>query len=156
LKGGRLTIRCIEGTGLRKRDDRSVNPRVDPYIKFKLGAADKHPWKQTKVKRKQDSNPKFDNEVITFDVITPGEYITDEEIHLNIEVWNKGTFKDELLGVVTMSTTRFFQNPYISFEENVPVALPGDRSSTSKVCHITYYIYNIMLCLILYFWFVFI
>jgi hypothetical protein len=90
--------------------------------------------------------------VVIFDVITPGEYITDEEIHLNIEVWNKGTFKDELLGVVTMSTTRFFQNPYISFEENVPIALPGDRSSTSKVCHhITYSIYNIMLFLILYF-----
>lgn len=135
LKGGRLTIRCIEGTGLRKRDDRSLNPRVDPYIKFKLGAADRHPWKQTKVKRKQESNANFDNELVAFDVLDPGAYVHEEEVQLLVEVWNKGTFKDELIGVVTMSATRFLRNPYVSFEENVPIALPGDKTSTSKVGH---------------------
>lgn len=133
LNPGRLSIRCVEAIGLRKRDDKSKNPRCDPFIKFKLGAADKWPWKSTKVKRKQDMNAKFDNEVIAFDVLNPLQYIHAEDMHLIIEVWNKGTFKDEIIGSVTMSVVRFFKNPYISFQEKVPILGPGDKTSTSKV-----------------------
>lgn len=134
IQGGRLNITCIQGIGLRKKDDKSKTPRVDPYIKFKLGAAEKWPWKITSVKRKQESDAIFDNELIYFDVINPAQYIYEEDLHLMIEVWNKGTFKDEIIGTVTMSVVRFFKTPYLTYTEKIPIIAPGDKTSTSKIC----------------------
>ena len=133
INGGRLNIIAIEGYNMRRRTDKSKNPRVDPYIKFRLGAADKWPWKETEVKRKQDTNPNFEDDLISFDVVNPAQYIFQEDLSLTIEVWNKGTFKDELIGAVTMSVVRFFKNPYKKFEEKIPILAPGERNSNTKV-----------------------
>ena len=133
INGGRLNIIAIEGYNLRRRTDKSRNPRIDPYIKFRLGAADKWPWKETEVKRKQDTNPNFEDDLISFDVVNPAQYIFQEDLSLTIEVWNKGTFKDELIGAVTMSVVRFFKNPYKKFEEKIPILAPGERTSNTKV-----------------------
>ena len=133
VNGGRLNIIAIEGYNLRRRTDKSKNPRIDPYIKFRLGAADKWPWKETEVKRKQDTNPNFEDDLISFDVVNPAQYIFQEDLSLTIEVWNKGTFKDEIIGAVTMSVVRFFKNPYKKFEEKIPILAPGERTSNTKV-----------------------
>lgn len=133
VNGGRLNIIAIEGYNLRRRTDKSKNPRIDPYIKFRLGAADKWPWKETEVKRKQDTNPNFEDDLISFDVVNPVQYIFQEDLSLTIEVWNKGTFKDEIIGAVTMSVVRFFKNPYKKFEEKIPILAPGERTSNTKV-----------------------
>lgn len=135
IKGGRLNVTCLSGIGLKKREDKSKNPRVDPYIKFKLGAADKWPWKQTAVRRKQESNADFGEELVSFDVVKPSQFIYQEDIQLCIEVWNKGTFKDEIIGTVTMSVVRFFKNPFKAYTEKIPIVAPGDRTSTSKVAN---------------------
>jgi hypothetical protein len=134
IKGGRLNITCIQGLGLRKKDDKSKTPRVDPFIKFKLGASEKWPWKTTSVKRKQESDAVFDNELIYFDVVNPAQYIYENDLHLTIEVWNKGTFKDEIIGTVTMSVVRFFKSPFLTYSEKIPILAPGDKTSTSKIC----------------------
>lgn len=133
IKGGRLNVTCLNGIGLKKREDKSKNPRVDPYIRFKLGAADKWPWKVTTVQRKQESNADFAEELVSFDVVKPSQFIYQEDIQLVIEVWNKGTFKDEIIGTVTMSVVRFFKNPFKAYTEKVPIVAPGDRTSTSKI-----------------------
>eukprot|EP00602_Paraphysomonas_sp_CaronLab_P013159 CAMPEP_0185042824 /NCGR_PEP_ID=MMETSP1103-20130426/42571_1 /TAXON_ID=36769 /ORGANISM="Paraphysomonas bandaiensis, Strain Caron Lab Isolate" /LENGTH=1240 /DNA_ID=CAMNT_0027582953 /DNA_START=164 /DNA_END=3886 /DNA_ORIENTATION=+ len=133
INGGRLNITCIQGIGLRKRDDKSKNPRVDPYIRFKLGAADKWPWKETQVQRKQDTDASFADELVYFDVVRPSQYIFQEDLQLSIEVWNKGSFKDEVIGTVTMSVVRFFKNPFKAYNEKIPIVAPGDRTSTSKI-----------------------
>ena len=64
LSRGRLSIKCIEGFDIRRKDDQDKFPRNDPFLKFRLGVAERLPWKSTETKRKQDANPKFDDEVV--------------------------------------------------------------------------------------------
>jgi Ca2+-dependent lipid-binding protein len=133
LSRGRLSIRCIEGHDIRRKDDPDRNPRNDPFIKFRLGAAERHPWKITEVQRKQDSNPKFNDELIFFDVTDPAQYVFQEDLQLCIELWNKSTTKNELVGSVTMSVVRFFKQPFVSYQEKVPIYYPGATRTPLKV-----------------------
>lgn len=133
LTPGRLSIKVVEGYEIRRKDDLDRNPRNDPYLKFRLGAAERHPWKTSTVKRKQDTNPQFDDEIIFFDVLDPGQYIFQEDMQLVIELWNKSTMKDEKVGSVTMSVVRFLQKAFVSYVEKVPIYYPGAAKTTMKV-----------------------
>jgi Ca2+-binding EF-hand superfamily protein len=133
LPRGRLSVRCIEGIEIKKKNDPNPKPRTDPFIKFKLGAAERHPWKQTKVAHKQDNFPKFGGEVIYFDVVEPLNFVFKEDLAIQIECLNKSAMKDEPLGSVTMSVVRFFKTPYIQFEERVPIYFAGQKNSLSKL-----------------------
>jgi len=133
LSTGRLSIRCVGGTGIRRRDDNAKVPRTDPYVKFKLGVAERHPWKTTQVYRKQTDEPSFENELISFDILEPGQFIFNNDITLMIEVMNKGTFKDESMGSVSLSIVRFLSNSFIAYDEVIPLYFPGSKVSTSKL-----------------------
>jgi hypothetical protein len=133
IKGGRFSVRCIAGIDIKRKSDPNKIPRLDPFIKFKLGSAEKLPWKLTQTIRKQDNNPVFNNEIISFDVLDPAAYIYGNELQLYIELWNKSSFKDELLGSVTMSVVRFFKTPYVVFNEKMPIYAPGEKGTTQKV-----------------------
>lgn len=133
LSQGRLCIKCLEGFEIRKKDEPNATSRTDPYFKFRLGAAERHPWKQTKVKRKQNNFPKFDDEVVTFDVLDPIQYVLQEDLQLVIEVWNKSATRDEMLGSVSMSVVRFFVQPFVAYEEKVPIYYPGKSTTDMKV-----------------------
>lgn len=133
LSTGRLTIRCIGGSGIRKRDDNAKVPRTDPYIKFKLGVAERHPWKTTEVYRKQTDEPSFENELISFDILEPGQFVFNNDVTLMIEVMNKGTFKDDSMGSVSLSIVRFLSNAFIAYDEVIPLYFPGSKVSTSKL-----------------------
>jgi hypothetical protein len=134
LTRGRLSIRCIEGHDIRRKDDQEKVPRNDSFIRFRLGVAERHPWKNTETKRKQDSNPKFDDEIIFFDITDPAQFVFQEDLQLCIELWNKSTTKNELVGTVTMSVVRFFKKPFVSFTEKVPIYYPGATRTPMKVC----------------------
>jgi len=133
LRNGRLSIRCIAGIDVRRKDDLNKVPRTDPYLRFKLGAAERHSWATTQIKRKQDGHPRFDDEIVHFDVLDPIKYVMNEDLHLVIELWNKSTLKDECMGVVTMSVVRFFSKPFMSFEEKVPLVYPNSKKPNGKV-----------------------
>jgi hypothetical protein len=133
LPRGRISIKCNEGTDFRRKDDVSRNPRTDPYIRFRLGVAEKNPWKMTETKRKQTENPKFGGEIVYFDVMEPADFVIAGDLQLVIEVYNKGSIKDELLGAVTMSVVRFFRSPFVTYAEKIPVYLPGQQFTKSKV-----------------------
>lgn len=133
LKSGRLSIRCIRGIDIKRKSDPNKIPRLDPYIRMKLGAAEKFPYQNTKVKRKQDNFPDFENEIISFDVMDPSLFVFGEDIIVTIEIWNKSTFKDEMLGAVTMSAVRFFKRPFTAYKEEIPVYLPGQKTTTQKL-----------------------
>jgi hypothetical protein len=136
VKPGRFSVRCIEGIDIKRKSDPNKIPRTDPYLKFKLGVAEKWPWKQSQTIRKQDNFPKFNNEVISFDAMDPVAYIFGGDIQMLIELWNKGSFKDELLGTVTMSVVRFLKTPYLVFNEKMPLYGPGEKVATMKVSSI--------------------
>jgi len=133
LTRGRLSIRCIEGFDIRRKDDPDKVPRNDPFIKFRLGVAERHPWKQTETQRKQDANPKFHDELIFFDVTDPAQYVFQEDMQLCIELWNKSSTKNVLIGSVTMSVVRFFKQPFVSYTEKVPIYYPGATRTPMKV-----------------------
>eukprot|EP01036_Dinobryon_divergens_P055351 gene55351-73923_t len=121
INGGRFTIRCIEGIDVTRPNVNSS--RLDPFLKFKLGAAERLPWLSTKVQRKQDSNPIFQNEMVIFDILQPSAYLYDNNILLYIEIWNSSTTKDEAFAAVTMSVLRIFQHPYTAYKETVPLQI---------------------------------
>ena len=45
---------------------------------FVSGVAERHPWKKTETKRKQNSTPKFDDEIVFFNITDPGQFIFQE------------------------------------------------------------------------------
>lgn len=45
------------------------------------GIAERHPWKKTETKRKQTSTPKFEDEIVFFNITDPGQFIF-QEVHL--------------------------------------------------------------------------
>lgn len=133
LSRGRLLIKCIEGLEIRRKDDQDRVPRNDPFIKFRLGVAERHPWKSSQTKRKQDSHPVFDDEIISFDILDPAQYIFQEDIQLCIELWNKGVTRNDLIGSVTMSIVRFLKQPFVSYTEKVPIYYPGVARTPMRV-----------------------
>lgn len=133
LSRGRLQIKCIEGIDIRRKDDLDKIPRNDPFIRFRLGVAERHPWKNSAVQRKQDSNPHFGDEVISFDITDPAQFVYQEDLQLCIELWNKSMTRDELVGSVTMSVVRFMKQPFVSYTEKVPIYYNGIPKATMKV-----------------------
>ena len=133
LSRGRLLIKCIEGIDIRRKDDLDKIPRNDSFIKFRLGVAERHPWKNSAVKRKQDSNPQYGGEVISFDITDPAQFVYQEDLQLCIELWNKSMTRDELVGSVTMSVVRFMKQPFVSYTEKVPIYYNGVPKATMKV-----------------------
>ena len=96
LKGGRFLIKCIKGEDIKRKSDPNKIPRIDPYIKFKLGISERFPWKETKARRKLDNYPSFDDEIVSFDVIDPASFIYGGDVQLHIELYHKSTLKVKL------------------------------------------------------------
>lgn len=133
LSRGRLSIRCVEGFDIRAKTDQDKIPRNDPFIKFRLGVAERHPWKSTEVKRKQDSNPKFDDEIVFFDITDPAQFVFQEDMQICIELWNKGVMANTLIASVSMSVVRFLKAPFVSYAERVPIYYPGATRTSMKL-----------------------
>ena len=134
LPRGRFSIKVKEATDIRKKGDTSKAPKTDVFVRFKLGIAERHPYKSSKVKRKQGLNPKFDNEIVSFDVTDPGQYVFKEDMQLIIEVMSKGVYKDELIGSVNLSIVRMLKSPFIAYDERIPIFLDGSsKASKSKI-----------------------
>eukprot|EP01039_Chlorochromonas_danica_P000161 gene162-170_t len=133
LSRGRLLIKCIEGIDIRRKDDPDRAPRNDPFLRFRLGVAERLPWKSTEVRRKQDTRPNFGNEIVFFDVIDPVQFIFQEDVQLCIELWNKSTTRNEVVGTVSMSVVRFLKQPFVSYTEKVPLYYAGATRSNMKL-----------------------
>lgn len=50
-----------------------------------------------------------------------------------MECWNKGTFKDEPMGGVSLSVVRFMKQPFTSYTERLPIYYQGSKTSQSKL-----------------------
>ena len=133
LPNGRLSIKCISGINIRRKDEVNKVPKQDPFLKFKLGAAERHPWKASQVRRKQTDEPNFEGEIVYFDITDPQNFVFNGDMQLTIECWNKGTFKDEPMGSVTLSIVRFIKQPFISYTERIPIYYAGAKTSQSKL-----------------------
>jgi Ca2+-binding EF-hand superfamily protein len=133
LTPGRLSVKCIGGINVRRKDEVNKVPKQDPFLKMKLGAAERFPYKSSSVVRKADDCPDFGGEIISFDVLDPRELMFNGDIQITIECWNKGTFKEESMGSISLSVVRFMQQPFMQYEEKLPLLFPGQKTSQSKV-----------------------
>lgn len=133
LPRGRFYITCIEGEDFRKAHETGkTGQRIDPYIKIRLGAAERHPFLNTMTMRKQGKDPSFENEVIAFDIKDPFDYVFNADIQMRIEVWHKGNLLEECLAVNLVSVVRFLKKPYSYSREIVPMMQPNDIFKASK------------------------
>lgn len=66
------------------------------------------------------------------DYLDVRQYILNNDIELCIEVIHNGTTIDKM-GLVSISVIRFFRQPYVSYEEKVPLRNPTTSLVTSKV-----------------------
>eukprot|EP01035_Chromulina_nebulosa_P016954 gene16954-22446_t len=132
LPRGRFSIRCLEGFNIRRKEDIQNFFKNDVFIKFKLGLSAGLPYKPTEVHKKQNDNPKFNDEIIFFDVIDPNLYIMNDDLQLIIEVYHKGPKVDECMGVVNMSVVRFFRQPFTIYEERVPLKYLNSNDNTNS------------------------
>jgi len=76
LPRGRLYITCVSGEEMRKKNETGkAGQRIDPYIKIRLGEGERHPFYNTQPVRKQGKDPEFNDEVLTFDIKDPFDYV---------------------------------------------------------------------------------
>jgi len=76
LPRGRLYITCVSGEEMRKKNETGkAGQRINPYIKIRLGEGERHPFYNTQPVRKQGKDPEFNDEVLTFDIKDPFDFV---------------------------------------------------------------------------------
>jgi hypothetical protein len=130
FKSGRLSVRLIEGSGFIKEGSRTS---IDPFVTLRVGSSDKFETKKSDILRRVSENPKFNNEVISFDLFNPVEYIIQDDIQLVVEVWSSGTFEDILFGTFNMSLLQILTTPFLTFNEGFLLQAPTAASEKVKV-----------------------
>ena len=137
LPNGRLNIKLYEGTNIRRKDDYEYYLLNDTFIRLKLGSSIKTIWKSSKIHRKQNNHPTFDEEIISFDITDLRQYINNSDLQLIIEINHHGINQSENMGYQILSVIRFFQQPFQSFIEIVPLKYYNDENNehncTSKI-----------------------
>ena len=74
------TSKCIQGLEIRKKGQAAAKTKIDAYLRMTLGKHKKAPKKKTAVHKRSGSNPNFQNEVVSFDVLDPMEFVKDDDI----------------------------------------------------------------------------
>ena len=132
---GRLSIRCIKGANIRRKDQNRIRTSIQPCLRFTLG-----PGCTTAIKKimnsnvsVKDHNPSFGNTNVSFDVANPYDYIKNNDIKLKIEVLDKTVRGLEELGEVTISALRLFTDKAYNATEWFPIRQRGDKTSNSTI-----------------------
>ncbi len=132
LKRGRFSVKCIQGSNVRRKDQSNTSAKIDAYLVVQLGDYKKAPRLKTSVRKRSGQNPQFMGETLKFDIIEPASYVRENDIKVKIELWDNNAWNDDMLGEVTMSAVRFLSS-LEPVEEWLPLVYPGDESSNSKV-----------------------
>jgi hypothetical protein len=132
LKRGRLTVKCIQASGVRRKDQGNKPAKIDAYLVVQLGDFKKAPRLKTQVRKRSGQNPQFMGESLKFDLVDPAQFVRENDIQITIELWDNNAWNDDLLGEVHVSAVRFLA-ALEPVEEWLPLTFPGDESSNSKV-----------------------
>lgn len=122
VKRGRFSIRCVSGKGLQRGKEEPK--KLNAFVRFKLGTAEKLGSKQTDVVRKCGSDPDLKGMGVSFDMLNPVDYLDSGDIYLTVTVIDQTSWGDEVVAGVTMSVLRFLHSPYNAFEESIPIKPP--------------------------------
>ena len=171
---GRLTIKCLEGNEIRpdtKQRDTFARAgiRIDPWLKFRLvpysrsvaGGNDAYNsnsqnitsnaigWKSSKMKRKQSTNPLFDDEMLIFNITDMNTFVRhnsiqnddvefvdeydEEDVIIQIELWIATATADLCVGVAAISLMKCLSNPFFAHPETIPLQFPIEKSENGHV-----------------------
>ncbi|KAH8070955.1 Ca2-binding protein [Aureococcus anophagefferens] len=132
VKAGRLKIRCIEALNIHRHGSKAEKTKIDAFLRFTLGKHKKAPRKKTKIQRRSNHHPKFEDEEIRFDMIDPTDFITKGDIDLTIELFDQNAWSDELICHTNMSILRFMveNDPVV---ETLPMIIEHETTSDSGV-----------------------
>ena len=133
---GRLSIRCIKGANVRRKDQNRTRTSINPCLRFTLAPGYTNSIEKTtnsNTSVKDHSNPSFGNEIVSFDVTNLDDCITNNAIKLKIEVLDKTARGLEELGEATISALRFFTDKTNNVIEWFPITQRGDDTSNSSI-----------------------
>ena len=131
---GRLSIVCIEGANLRRKDANESRTILKPKVKISLGQnSNESVTQESNTYPCMTQNPSFGNETLSFDVGTPTDIVSidGQDIKLKIEVVDGTMLTPFIVGQVMISATRFFTGNVT--DEWIPLIHGNDKSSNSSI-----------------------
>ena len=139
FKAGKLKIKCIEASNIRRKDQTASKTILNPFVRFTLGPTCDHAITiSTKPKPTAHENPIFDEENVEFLINSVSELYCaandKKNIDLKIEVAETilNDDNDLILGSVIISANRFFHSTEV-FDEWIPLYQPGDTTTNSSI-----------------------
>lgn len=112
LPAGKLTIDCVNATGLREVD---TVGQQDPYLKFVIEGACTKTTKRTKTATDGGTDPRWD-ESLSFEIV--------DQFNVTIECWDADTIgEDDLIGETTISLLPFYRFGYSA--DPIPIFYKG-------------------------------
>ena len=132
VKRGRFHVKCIQGLEIRKKGQAAAKTKIDAYLRMTLGKHKKAPKKKTAVHKRSGSNPNFQNEVVSFDVLDPMEFVKDDDIVLTVELWDENAWSHDLIASLELSILRFM-NTNEALMETLPLRFQGDDTANSQL-----------------------
>jgi hypothetical protein len=153
---GRFSITCLEALQLMYSSHFAHTGPVSVSLRCRLGprispvTGNPNPWKTTEIyTSSRHQNPNFDNEFLSFDVVDVRPFIAMNDLSLHVQLIQHASSSmssrqegrymqhlknEEVIAAVSMSVIRFFRQPFVRFEERVPLRTQLD-DSTSKVSY---------------------
>ena len=138
VKAGRLRIRCVEAHNVHRRGSAPTKTKIDAFMRFTLGRHKKAPRKKTKIYRRSNHHPIFDDEEIRFDLVDPSDYVANGDIDLTLELFDQNAWADELICAGNISILRYMVEAG-GVVETVSLKVPGeDRADTTFTGEFTF------------------
>lgn len=130
---GRLSVKCIEAINLRRKDRNQSKTLLNSFVRLTLGPKEDGFVQSSKWQHDVSHSPSFNNEVISFDIETPGDIVCFKanDIKLTIEVIDSNPLESFIMGKVTISAMRFFKG--LTQSEWIPLYQRNDESSNSSI-----------------------
>jgi len=125
---GRFILECIELDDVKGKDK-----DLDAYVEFKLG-------KETKKKRKTKTQKsdetgrdvKFEGETFIYDVVDPMEIMQDDDIHLEMGVFDDN-WTDTLLCYASFSILKVMKKCYYTTDKWLDLKVAGDDDMNGRI-----------------------
>ena len=114
---------------MHRRGSAPTKTKIDAFMRFTLGRHKKAPRKKTKIYRRSNHHPIFDDEEIRFDLVDPSDYVANGDIDLTLELFDQNAWADELICAGNISILRYMVEAG-GVVETVSLKVPGKIART--------------------------
>ena len=126
---GRFILECVELDDIKGKDK-----SLEAYVEFKLGKETKKKHKTKTVKCDETGRDvKFTDEVFTFDVTDPNELKQDDDIVLEMGVFDDNWKSDTLLCAASFSILKVMKKAYYCQDKWLDLKVAGDDDMNGRI-----------------------